>query len=99
MSTHTITSGALTVSQSSALGGAGVMIVQEFGQLLAQALIALGLVAENDGPFEQGMLQFGRQAAPKVRGRRSEGEKETRGIVVQSHRMGLYAHDDLDCRR
>jgi hypothetical protein len=33
-----------------------VVIVQEFGQLLAQAFIALALMAEQDGAFEQDVL-------------------------------------------
>jgi len=51
------------------------MIVEEFGQLLAQILVALAFVAENDGPFEQGLLKLLRQVAPKVRGGRPRTRK------------------------
>ena len=59
-----------------------MMIVKKFGQLLAQAFVALGLVAENDGAFEQRMLKFLRQIAPEIRGSGSQDEKITRGGVV-----------------
>jgi hypothetical protein len=36
--------------------GARVTIVQEFGQLLAQAFIALASMTEQDCPFEQRLL-------------------------------------------
>src|ERR1051326_7657865 len=62
------------------------MIVQEFGQLLAQALVALGLMAEQHGAFEQDLLQLVRQMAPHVRGRRTEREKIARGVFVGSRR-------------
>jgi hypothetical protein len=58
------------------------MIVQELGQLLAQAFIALAFVAQNDGAFEQGLLKLLRQIAPKVRGRSAEDEKVTLGVLV-----------------
>jgi hypothetical protein len=51
-----------------------MMVVQELGQLLAQAFVALGLVAEHDGPLEQSLLQRVRKslhsaaaAAPSTR--------------------------------
>ena len=40
------------------------MIVKEFGQLLAQALVLLALVTEHHGAFEQPMLLVLRQLAP-----------------------------------
>jgi hypothetical protein len=43
-----------------------VVVVQEFSQLLAQAFVALALVAENDGAFEQRMLQLLGQVAPEI---------------------------------
>ena len=46
--------------------GASVLVVQELGQLLAQALVALSLVAPDDGALEQGVLQLLRQVAPEI---------------------------------
>jgi hypothetical protein len=57
-----------------------VPIVEELGQLLAQAFVALAVVAENDSAFEQGMLQFLRQSTPKLGGSRAENEKVTVGV-------------------
>ncbi len=71
--------------------GPRVMIVEEFGQLLAQAFIPLGLVAENDGPFEQGLLKLLRQIAPKLRGRRAEDEKVTLGVAVRRGALERFA--------
>src|ERR1700730_6429647 len=41
-----------------------VGVVQEFCQLLAQALVALAFVAEHDRALEQSVLQLVRQLAP-----------------------------------
>jgi hypothetical protein len=70
-----------------------VMIVEEFGQLLAQAFVALAFVAENDGPFEQGLLKLLRQVAPKVCGGRSEDEKVT--VLVRSDVIRCSTHENL----
>jgi len=51
------------------------MAVEEFGQLLAQAFVALTLVAEKDGSFEQRLLQFLEQMTPKIRGSRAENDE------------------------
>jgi len=69
------------------------MIVEEFGQLLAQAFIALAFVAESDGPFEQGLLQLLWQSAPKVRGGRAEHKKVTVGVVVPSDVIRRSTHE------
>jgi hypothetical protein len=63
-----------------------VMIVQEFGQLLAQTFVAFALMAEQDSTLEQGLLQLLRQIAPQARDRCAEGEKIARGIFVGSGR-------------
>jgi hypothetical protein len=66
MFTGSITSGALPPAEArpSAFQRARVMIVQKFRQLLAQALIALALMAEHDGVLEQYVLKILRQLAP-----------------------------------
>jgi hypothetical protein len=69
------------------------MIVEEFGQLLAQAFVLLAFVAEHDGPFEQGLLKFLRQIAPKVRGRRAKDETVTLGVPVRRDVIRCSAHD------
>ncbi len=69
------------------------MIVEKFGQLLAQAFITLAFVAENDGPFEQGLLKLLRQIAPKVRGCRAEDEKVTLGVLVARDVIGRSTHE------
>ena len=61
---------------------ADVMVVEKFGQLLAQAFILLALMAEYDGALEQTMLQIWRQPAPKIGGSRAEHEQITRGYIV-----------------
>jgi len=73
-----------------------MMVVQELGQLLAQAFVALGLVAEHDRPLEQSLLQRVRQITPQRRGRGTEYKKITAGIVVSADRIGSTAHDDLE---
>ncbi|HMK70304.1 MAG TPA: hypothetical protein VK442_04955 [Xanthobacteraceae bacterium] len=87
---YALTSGA--VSPSSAMG-ARVVIVEEFGQLLAQAFIPLALMAEHDGPFEQGLLKLLRQIAPKVRDRRAKDEEVTLGVSVPRDVVRRSAHD------
>ena len=69
------------------------MIVEEFGELLTQAFIALAFVAENDGPFEQGLLELLRQIAPKVRGRRAKDEEVTLGVAVPRDIIRRSIHD------
>jgi hypothetical protein len=61
---------------------ADVMVVEKFGQLLAQAFILLALMAEYDGALEQNMLQVRWQPAPKIGGSRAKHEQITRGYIV-----------------
>jgi hypothetical protein len=68
------------------------MIVQELGQLLAQALVALALMAEQNGAFEQCLLQLLRQVTPQLRGRGAEREKITGGIFVGTWRRHRWWH-------
>jgi len=68
-----------------------MMIVQEFGQLLAQALVLLALMAEHDGALKQRILQIVRQLAPKIRGSRAEYEQIT-GSNIVDNLIGLI-HD------
>lgn len=65
-----ITSGALP--PRSGMLGSCMMIVEKFGQLFAQTLVALALVAEHDRAFEQQVLKIVRQMAPKLRRGRSK---------------------------
>jgi hypothetical protein len=69
------------------------MIVEEFSQLFAQAFIPLALVAEHDGPFEQGLLKLLRQIAPKVRGRGAKDEEVTLGVPAPRDVIRHSAHD------
>jgi len=69
------------------------MIVEEFGQLLAQAFIALAFVAENDGPFEQGLLQLLRQITPQVRGGCAEDEKVAIRVLVPGDLIRCSTHE------
>lgn len=52
-----------------------MVIVQEFGQLLAQAFIALALMAKHDCAFEEQLLKFLRQMAPEIGGGRPKHQK------------------------
>jgi len=88
--THALTSGGLPLSR---VVGPCVMIVEEFGQLLAQAFIPLAFVAEHDGPFEQGLLKLLRQIAPKVRDRRAKDEEVTLGVAVPRDIIRRSIHD------
>jgi hypothetical protein len=64
--------------------GARVMIVKEFGQLLAQAFIALPSMTEQDCPFEQRLLLLLRQPAPQIGGGRPKREKKTAAVLVHA---------------
>jgi hypothetical protein len=63
---------------------AGVVIVKEFSQLLAQTFVALALVPKNDGAFEQGVLQLLGQLAPEIGRGRAEDQKESVGGLVSA---------------
>jgi hypothetical protein len=58
------------------------MVVQKFGQLLAQALVLFPLMTEHDGALEQRVLQLVRQFAPKIGSGRSEHEQITGSDIV-----------------
>jgi hypothetical protein len=80
--------------------GARVMIVQEFGQLLAQAFVALASMTEQDCPFEQRLLLLLRQLAPQIGSGRPKRKKKTAAVLVNAalfRRHGLIlpisAHD------
>jgi hypothetical protein len=62
--------------------GAGMMIVQEFGQLLAQALVLLALMPEQYGALEQDMLEILRQVAPEIGGGGAKHKQIAGGNVV-----------------
>jgi hypothetical protein len=63
---------------------AGVVIVKEFSQLLAQTFVALALVPKNDGTFEQGVLQILGQVAPEVGRGGAEDQKVSVGGLVSA---------------
>jgi hypothetical protein len=44
----------------------GVMIVEEFRQLFAQAFVFFALMPEHHGALEHGVLEILRQAAPEI---------------------------------
>jgi len=60
-----------------------MVVVQELRQLLAQAFVALALMAKQHGPLEQRVLKFGRQIAPQIRCRRPEHKKVPCGIFAR----------------
>jgi hypothetical protein len=58
-------------------------VVQEAGQLLAQALVALALVPDHDGVLEQFFLDLGWKLAPQMHGGRADQRCETAvGLLV-----------------
>ncbi|HXX03129.1 MAG TPA: hypothetical protein VEJ37_02265 [Xanthobacteraceae bacterium] len=75
-----------------------MVIVEEFGQLLAQAFVALAPVAKYDGALEQGLLKFLRQMTPKFRGGRAEDEKVTVRLVVVGGAFQYPSHENLDAQ-
>src|SRR5262245_55543452 len=77
---------AAPVCPASARDRTFVVIVQERGQLLAQALVALGLVAEPNGELEQLLLPFLRTLAPQIDCRFAQDLREAFRIVVFGHR-------------
>jgi hypothetical protein len=48
-----------------------VMVMEKLRQLLAQAFIPFGLVAEQDSSLEQGLLKLARKLAPQIEGSQS----------------------------
>jgi hypothetical protein len=68
---------------------AGVVIVKEFSQLLAQTFVALALVPKNNGAFEQGVLQLLGQVAPEVGRGRAEDQKVSVGGFVLATTDGI----------
>jgi len=76
--------------------GPHMMIVEELGQLLAEAFVALAFVPEDHGPFEQGMLKRLRQFAPEVGSRRAKDEKVTFRVHLAGHLVQAAARE---CRR
>jgi hypothetical protein len=61
---------------------AGMMIVQEFGQLLAQAFVLLALMPEHHGTLEQNVLEILRQLAPEIGGGGAKHKQITGWDVV-----------------
>jgi hypothetical protein len=61
---------------------AGMMIVQEFGELLAQAFVLLALMPKQHGALEQAMLEILRQLAPQIGGGGAKHKQITGGNVV-----------------
>jgi hypothetical protein len=69
-----------------------MVIVEKFRQWLAQTFVALALIAEDDGTFEQAQLKFLRHIAPKVGRRCPKDEKITLLSVVASGAMKCLIH-------
>jgi hypothetical protein len=44
------------------------MVMEKLRQLLAQAFVPFGLVAEQDSSLEQGLLKLARKVAPQIEG-------------------------------
>jgi hypothetical protein len=55
------------------------MSVEKLRQLLAQAFIALGPVAQHDRPLEQRLLQLARKLAPHIEGGQPQDVRESIG--------------------
>jgi hypothetical protein len=62
-----------------------VVIVQERGQLLAQAFVAFGLVAEPHGALEQLLLPFLRKLAPQIERSFAQDLREALRTLVFGH--------------
>jgi hypothetical protein len=56
------------------------MSVEKLRQLLAQAFIPLGLVAQHDRPLEQGLLEFARKLAPQIEGSQPQNVRKSIGV-------------------
>ena len=69
-----------------------MVVVKKLGQLLAQALVALALVTEDDRPFEQRVLNLLRQVSPEFGGGRSKNEEVTGGAVSPGGVIRLFLH-------
>jgi hypothetical protein len=69
-----------------------VVVVQKFCQLLAQTLVTFALMAEDDGAFEDGVLQVLRQRAPQIGGSRAENQKIARRDIVDDA-IRMLTHD------
>src|SRR5262249_1946021 len=76
---------AAPVCPASASGRSFVVIVQKRSQLLAQALVALGLVAEPHGALEQLLLPFLRKLAPQIDRGFAQDPREALRTVVLGH--------------
>jgi hypothetical protein len=74
------------------------MVVQEFGQLLAETFVALALVTEHDGPLEQGMLKLLRQIAPKVGRGRTQNKKVSLRVFGGNRVIRWFAHGKTRAR-
>ena len=77
--------------------GPGMVIMEEFRQLLSQALVAFGFVTENNRAFEQGFLQLLGQIAPKIERGCAENEKIAL-ICCGRARSCTHRHRSLNLR-
>jgi len=60
------------------------MVMEKLRQLLAQAFIPFGLVAEQDSSLEQGLLKLARKLAPQIEGSQSQDVRKPIGIGLGS---------------
>jgi hypothetical protein len=75
--------------------GAFVMIVEKLRQLLAQALIPLGLVAQHDRPLEQGLLEFARKLTPQIEGSQPQNVRKSIGVRFSALDWSHFIHPPL----
>jgi hypothetical protein len=70
--------------------------MQELGQLLAQTLVALALVTDDDRTLEQHVLELLRQGAPKTSGGSAKDEKVTIGRFLPGNMIRWSIHEKSD---
>jgi hypothetical protein len=68
-----------------ALGRPFVVVVKELRQLLAQALVPLGLVSPHHRLLEQALLNLLRQLAPQIEGGEAQGLYEALDALISGH--------------
>ena len=71
------------------------MVVEKLRQLLAQAFIPLGLVAQQDRPLEQGLLELARKLAPQIEGSQSQDVRKSIGDSFRQSRLEPSIHPPL----
>jgi hypothetical protein len=70
------------------------MIVEEFGQLLAQTFVALAFVSENDRAFKERLLKLLRELTPQVHGSAAENKQIAVSATLPGGAIRWLAHHD-----